>query len=119
MEMPPLTSPDRALSPACWRLLLVVACVLVFGFALHAKVAVYGHTAQPHASTASKLWVDGKKVDFDLPRVSSVLFYLAALLLVFSQQFEHRPYVHNAIPASALNRQYLHRFLRPPPPSFQ
>jgi hypothetical protein len=118
--MPPFTSPDRPLSQVCWRLLLVLACLLVFGFALHAKVAVYGHSVHPHASTASKLWLDGKKLDFQSPSLTSVLFCLAAILLAFPQQFELRRSVHHTTPpASALNWEYLHRFLRPPPPSFQ
>src|SRR6516162_2733480 len=117
--MPPFTSPDRPLRPVCWRLLLVLACLLVFCFALHAKVAIYGHSVQPHASTASKLWLDGKKLDVQSPSLTFVLLCLTPILLAVRQQFELRRFVHHTTPpASALNWRYLHRFLRPPPPSF-
>jgi hypothetical protein len=44
------------------RCLPIVACILVFLFAFHAKTAVYGEglKAKPHTNTASKLCVTDK-----------------------------------------------------------
>jgi hypothetical protein len=117
MDMPPLTSPDRPLNPVFWRILLLVACVLVFSFALHAKVAVYDHGSQPQPSTSSKLWLTGLKTE--LPSASSLLslFWFAAFLIcLISWQFEPRYHAVCGTLARELRRQqYLHRFLRPPP----
>jgi hypothetical protein len=117
MDMPPLTSPDRPLNPLFWRILLLLACVLVFSFALHAKVAVYEHGAQPQPSTSSKLLLTGLKIE--LPSASSLffLFWFAAFLIcLISWQREQR---YDAVCGTAgreLQRQrYLRRFLRPPP----
>ena len=117
MDMPPLTSPDRPLNPVFWRILLLVACVLVFSFALHAKVAVYDHGSQPQPSTSSKLWLSGLKTE--LPSTTSLtsLLWLAVFLVcLISWQFEPRYHAVCGTPARELRRrQYLQRFLRPPP----
>jgi len=117
MDMPPLTSPDRPLNPLFWRILLLLACVLVFSFALHAKVAVYDHGTQPRPSTSSKLWLTGAKID--LPSTTSLfpLFWLTAFLAcLISWRSEPRYHAVSETVARELRRQqYLHRFLRPPP----
>lgn len=113
--MPPLTTPARPLNPAIWRLLLVLACVLVFSFALNAKVAGYGQSG-PEASTSSKLWAqDGK---FETPDLSSMttLLWLAAFLAAILLPGRSGRYQEEFVVAQAMRRQrYLHRFLRPPP----
>jgi hypothetical protein len=115
--MPPLTAPDKPLSPTCWRLLLLAACVLVFAFALHAKVAVYHQSPQPQTSTSAKLWLNGEKVVIQ-PSFSTfpVLCFAALLFSLFSRPREARYEVayRTSVPAQA-SRLYLHRFLRPPP----
>jgi hypothetical protein len=117
MDMPPLTSPDRPLNLVFWRILLLLACVLVFSFALHAKVAVYDHGSQPQPSTASKLWVSGLKTE--LPSTTSLisLLWLAVFLTsLISWQFEQRYHgVCETVVGEVGRQQYLHRFLRPPP----
>ena len=117
MDMPPLTPPDRPLNPVFWRILLLLACVLVFSFALHAKVAVYDHGSQPQPSTSSKLWLTGLKTEVPSATSLFTLFWLATFLtcLIF-WQFEERYHAVCGSEARELRRQqYLHRFLRPPP----
>jgi hypothetical protein len=117
MDMPPLTSPDRPLNPVFWRILLLLACVLVFSFALHAKTAVYDHSSQPQPSTSSKLWLTAFKTE--LPSASSLFFlfwFSASLICLISWQREQRYHAVCGTAARELRRQqYLHRFLRPPP----
>jgi hypothetical protein len=115
--MSPRTPPDRRLSTGVWRILLLLACVLVFSFALHAKVAVYDHGTQPQPSTSSKLWLSGLKTES--PASSSVfsLFWFAAFLIcLISWQAARRYYAVCETVAPELRRQrHLRRFLRPPP----
>ena len=117
MDMPPLTSPDRPLNPVFWRMLLLLACVLVFSFALHAKVAAYDHGSQPQPSTSSKLWLTGLRTE--LPSTTSLiwLFWLAtSLASLISWRFEERYHaLCGTVARESRRQQYLHRFLRPPP----
>jgi hypothetical protein len=117
VDMPPLTSPDKPLSPACWRLLLLTACVLVFTFALHAKVVVYHQSTQPQTSTSTKLWVSVEKMASQPPSVSGSALWLAAFIVwLLSPRPELRLAVVDRTPGIVRARQlYLHRFLRPPP----
>jgi len=117
MDMPPLTSPDRPLNPVFWRILLLLACVLVFSFALHAKVAAYDHGSQPQPSTSSKLWLTGLKIELPSANSLFLLFWFAAFLVcLISWQREQRCHAVCETTARQLRRQrYLHRFLRPPP----
>ena len=71
----------KPLQMACWRFLLLACCVLVFLFALHAKVSVY---QQNHVdtSTSSKLWVSGERHE-PLPASTSVTLFWFAAVLVF------------------------------------
>lgn len=115
MDMPPLTPPDKPLSPVLWRVLLLLACVLVFAFALHAKVAVYGDT-QPHPSTSSKLWRDGAK--FEPPQAAPIgLLWLTVILSTLLAPTIVRPYQASPVVPSSerRRRQHVRRFLRPPP----
>ena len=103
-----------------WRALLLTLCVLVFMFALHAKTAVYngGAPAKATPSTASKLWLNGQKME--VPSVDSsggMLFWMAVLCLV--GLYLHRELrVRSAFlapPPRNLPLRQMHRFLRPPP----
>lgn len=117
MEMPPLTAPDRPLHPLVWKVLLLLACMLVFCFALHAKTAVYGQSSQPQPTTSSKLWANAER--FDAPvQISSSTFlwlvvFLASLLYLHAERRLERECV--VIPRQQRSLNYLHRFLRPPP----
>lgn len=117
MDMPPLTSPDKPLNPLFWRILLVLACVLVFSFALHAKTAVYGH-ASPQPSTSSKLWMSDAQWQPSTVVPSSTLMWLAAFLSYLGCW--HNVRRNDAAPVVVAReqwrQQYLNRFLRPPPP---
>lgn len=113
--MPPLTSPARPLNPVIWRLLLVVACVLVFSFALHAKVAVYEHSG-PQASTSSKMWSNGARFESPVLTLAALLPWLA-FLLPYILLFEASRRYHLApVKVLRLPRQRCaHQFRRPPP----
>ena len=117
MDMPPLTAPDRPLNSVFWRILLLLACVLVFSFALHAKVAVYDHGSQPQPSTSSKLWLTGLKSEVSSTASFASLLWLAAFLIcLISWQFEQRYHaVCETVVYELRRRHYLHRFLRAPP----
>lgn len=117
VDMPPLTAPGKPLSPVSWRLLLLVACVLVFAFALHAKVAVYQQSAAPQTATSAKLWISSEKMSGQPLSSSLSLLWLATLVvLLYSPRTEARIEVVDRAPAVLLARQlFLQRFLRPPP----
>ena len=101
----------------CSRWLLLGCCLLVFLFALHAKVSVYQQSRPLDAATSSKLWLDG--VRHELPPVPARVapFWLTTIiLLLVNQQPERRYRAACPMPALAtLSQLYLHRFLRPPP----
>ena len=117
VDMPPLTSPEKPLSPACWRFLLLVACVLVFAFAVHAKVSVYHQSTQPQTPTSAKLWLNAEKTTGQpLAPSVSVLWFATLLFWVFSSRYESRFAVPVCDPVVVRARQhFLQRFLRPPP----
>ena len=107
------------MNPMCWRTLLLVACVLVFAFALHAKVAVYGNSTQPRASTASKLWLSGEKLQEQTPAPITAVFWLAAFV-TYIYEIERQPALRyqaarEHVPPSQRSQLDPHRFLRPPP----
>src|SRR5271157_3355578 len=113
--MSPLTSPEKTLSPACWRLLLLAACMLVFAFALHAKVSVYRQGSHIDTSTSSKLWLDGDR-HVSQPISRSLTVVWTSLLICIYKQSEGRYDAVYRMPAPLqLSRLYLYRFLRPPP----
>jgi hypothetical protein len=117
MDMPPLTSPDKPLNPVFWRILMVLACVLVFSFALHAKVAVYSGASHPQPSTSSKLWLNGEKLQ-PLTAVPTVTLAWLATFLISLLCWQNIRSCKEA-PAPDVReqgrQQYLSRFLRPPP----
>lgn len=117
VDMPPLTPPDRPLNPWVWRVMLLLACVLVFSFALHAKLGVYATGAQPDPSTASKLWMSDATWHMNTAAPTAPLIWLAVLLsaLLWTRQVRRCVAVPIVSVREQRRRQYLHRFLRPPP----
>jgi hypothetical protein len=103
-----------------WHVLLVMLCALVFFFALHAKTAVYngGASVKLTPSTASKLWLNGQKMEVQSVEASgSALFWMAALCL-FGAYFRREPALRSVFLAPSprhLSLQFTGRFLRPPP----
>jgi hypothetical protein len=115
--MSSLARPDKPLNSALWRFLLVAACVLVFSFAVHAKVAVYGQS-QPQPSTSSKLWANGVKFETPVTNSTPSVLWIAiflAYLMCESQSSRH--YVSSVVVREQRLDHYLDRFLRPPPPN--
>jgi hypothetical protein len=115
--MPPLTSPDKPLSPTCWRLLLLAACVLVFTFALHAKMGVYHQPTQPQTATSAKLWLNGEKMGI-LPLSLSIgaLWFAALMVWLFFPRSEMQlAVVDRTLGVQRARQLFLQRFLRPPP----
>ncbi len=103
-----------------WRAQLIMLCALVFMFALHAKTSVYSGTgpAKVTPSTASKLWLNGQKLEVQsVDSGSGMLFWMAVLCLV--GLYLHRELrAHSAFlapPPRNLPLRQVHRFLRPPP----
>jgi hypothetical protein len=115
--MSPLTLPEKTLSSVCGRLLLLTTCVLVFLFALHAKVSVYQQGSQIHTSTSSKLWLGGERQASQPISESLTVFWLACLLinLLYKKSEGRYDTVYRAPIPVQLSQIYLHRFLRPPP----
>ena len=114
-NMPPLTPPHRPMNAAFWRVLLLLACMLVFSFALHAKLAVYGHS-QPQSSTSSKLWTSEAKIG--APSMDTGWLLLSLLLVTLYLQLTRNSHGYTAEPVvvrESRRRRHLSRFLRPPP----
>lgn len=102
------------------RKLLLGLCALVFFFALHAKTAVYngGAPVKVTTATASKLWLDGQKMQTrSVDSNPSALFWMAVSCLcglyLHRETFVQRVVVTSSSATSTLH--YRRRFLRPPP----
>lgn len=114
--MSPLTLPEKTLRPVCWRLLLLAACVLVFAFALHAKVSVYQQGSHIDTSTSLKLWLAGERQLSQPVSQGLTVFWTAVLIWLLYKQSDVRHATSYRTPAPIqLSQRYLHRFLRPPP----
>ena len=118
--MSPLILPEKTLRPVCWRLLLLAACVLVFAFALHAKVSVYQQGSHIDTSTSSKLWLDGER-QVSRPISQNLAVFCTFLLVHFLYKRPEGRFdaVYRAPVPVQLSQLYLHRFLRPPTPRRQ
>jgi Na+/proline symporter len=116
-DMSPLTAPGRTLKPWMWRVMLLLACVLVFSFALHAKLGVYASGSRLDPSVASKLWTNDAKWQPSPVVPTGTLIWLAVFLSSLLCIHQVRRYVtaEAAIVCEQYRHQYLHRFLRPPP----
>ncbi len=101
-------------------LLIALAVVVVFLFALHAKTAVYGSSTgvKVTSSTSAKLWLNGQKAEVE-PTVQA-----GTLLTWFATLFIHFLYLHRKFSVQTLSdapapvRLRLlnwHHCLRPPP----
>jgi hypothetical protein len=116
VDMPPLTSPGKPLNPVLRRVLLLLAIVLVFSFALHAKLAMYGQSVQPHPSTSSKLWLSSSKLEMlTVPTLPLLVFAAFLTAFLWRAPVWHYRFVRENPAAESRRRQYLHRRLRPPP----
>lgn len=96
VDMPPLTAPNKPIHPMCWRALLLI---------------------EPHPSTSSKLWISGAKWQPPPEVPACTMLWLAALLtcLLGWEGVRHYQSAPVAVVRERHRRQYLHRFLRPPP----
>jgi len=114
--MSPLTPPAKTVSLASWRFLLVAACVLVFAFALHAKVAVYQQGSHIDTFISSKLWLDGER-QVSQPICQSLTVFWTSLpdYLLYNQSEGRHDTIYRTPVPNQLWQLYLHRFLRPPP----
>lgn len=109
-------APTRKLRSAVTLLL----CLLVFFFALHAKLAVYNGSAGAKAtpSTASKLWAGGQKLEDRAHRYDSTPLLVFAVVWLCALCLRRECHVASPVvvpAADSLRRWHLHRFLRPPP----
>jgi hypothetical protein len=102
------------------RYVILVLSLFVFLFALRAKVSQYPQSGTVHPE-ASKLWLNGQKMELGTSVESSqnILLGMLAVILLFSSppvrgsratEFSSDVVVH---PSTDLFQ--LHRFLRPPP----
>jgi hypothetical protein len=102
-----------------WRTPLLALCGLVFFFALHAKIAVYNGGAPVKAtpSTASKLWINGQKMQVRSGDSSPSALFVVTLLCLYGM-FLQSVGVQSVLltaPPNDLTLRYRRRFLRPPP----
>lgn len=99
------------------RLLLLLSCILLFYFAFHAKTAVYHNPSHLDGSTSSKLWLNGGKLESDVAVFDSLVLWALALLLLLPSISSKQAYpLLRVAPVTVRSKkQYLARFLRPPP----
>ena len=100
--------------------MLLSMCALVFMFALHAKTSGYNGDAPPKVTpaTASKLWLNGQKMEVQSVDTSTAITFWMAVVCLFGLFLHGEPRGRDLLltPApSHFTLLYLHRFLRPPP----
>jgi hypothetical protein len=103
-----------------WRVPLLALCGLVFFFAFHAKIAVYSvdTPVKVTPSTASKLWLNGPKLQIPPIDSSSSALFWTRILYLWDLHLQRESRVLGALlapPPSGLALRHLHPFLRPPP----
>jgi hypothetical protein len=113
-------SPQSTNIEGLGRKLLLALCALVFFFALHAKIAVYDGASpvKVTTSTASKLWLNGQKMQVQPVDISSSALFWMAVFCFCGLSFHREPFGQSTLsapPSSELSLHYLRRFLRPPP----
>lgn len=99
------------------KLFVVALSLFVFLLALNAKLSMYDSPAQANATTSSKLWLNGQKIEGQAQMIL-VIAVLAVAFLPLGMRFPRSPWtkVELQVPASApLPAFEIHRFLRPPP----
>jgi hypothetical protein len=90
--------------------------MLVFAFALHAKVSVYQQGNHIDTSTSSKLWLDGERqVSRPISQSLTVFCTFLLIYLLYKRSEGRYDAVYHASVPVQLSQLYLHRFLRPPP----
>jgi hypothetical protein len=101
------------------KLFVVILSLFVFLLALNAKLSLYEHSAQANATSSSKLWLNGQKMEM---QTQSLLVFsvLSAILFLLSPRFHRSPWTRARVIAIATVPSVLpdfeqHRFLRPPP----
>jgi hypothetical protein len=102
---------------ACRRVLLAALVVFVFVLALRAKLSLYDtqHPGSINPAAASKLWVNGEKLETAVPALLPFL-WLAALLFFPppARRVLRSEAAWTPVPSPA-SLDELYRFLRPPP----
>ena len=103
-----------------WRNLLLGLCGLVFFFALHSKTALYNGSApvKVTTATASKLWLDGQKMQIRSVDSGSGALIWTAFFCLYGLNPHRDPVVQSVFltePAGARAIHYLRLFFRPPP----
>ena len=101
-------------------LLIAVAVVVVFLFALHAKTGVYGSSTgvKVTSSTSAKLWLNGQKAVVEPTAQAGTLFAWFAILFIHFLYLHRKFSVHTLFDAPAPVRLRLlnsYHCLRPPP----
>jgi hypothetical protein len=100
--------------------LITLAAAVVFLFAFHAKIGVYGSGpgVKATASTSAKMWLNGQRAEVELTAPSG------SLLIWFAILFIHYLYLHRKgeiqtvfrVPAPVrLSLLHWRQCLRPPP----
>ena len=102
-----------------WQTPVLALCGLLFFFALHAKIAVYGGPPlKVTPSTASKLWANGQKMQgASVDSSPNALFWVASFCLCalcLNRVGRVQRVLITPYPADPTLR-YRRRFLRPPP----
>jgi len=100
------------------RLFVVALSLLVFLLALNAKLSLYEQPTPVNATTSSKLWLNGQKME--QPTATLVLAVLSVAYVVLRLRFPRSPWqrvqVQEPVP-SRLTAFRARRFVRPPPSS--
>lgn len=99
------------------RLFVVALSLFVFLLALNAKLSVYDSPAQANATSTSKLWLNGQKMEGQAQMVL-VIAVLAVAFLPLSMRFPRSPWakvqlrepIRYQVPVFEFDR-----FVRPPP----
>lgn len=102
---------------ACSRILVSALVVFVFVLALRAKLSLYDppHPGSINPAAASKLWVNGEKLETAVPALLPLLWLAAPLFFPFSaRRVFHSEPDWTPVPSPASLGE-LCRFVRPPP----
>jgi hypothetical protein len=101
-------------------LLIALAAAVVFLFAFHAKIGVYGSGpgVKATSSTSAKLWLDGQKKEVEPTAQAGTLLIWFAILFIHYLYVQRRFGVQTPFRAPVpvrLSLLHWRRCLRPPP----
>ncbi len=101
-------------------LLITLAAAVVFLFAFHAKVGVYGGVpgVKATASTSAKMWLSGQRAEVEPTAPSGTWLVWFAILLIHYLYLHRKGAVQTLFRAPApvrLSLLHWRRCLRPPP----